>query len=230
MSSTSDDWPIEAIPREWIDKLWLKMRTYYGNKLADLWMGQDTEAVKREWGIALAKLTPDQVRRGVEALQHQDWPPTLPMFIGLCQPPIEPVKAYYEAVAGLQARSYGEVGRWSHPAIFWAAARMSHDLRSCSFSQIRDRWEVTLKDELAKGSWGKIETPALQITNAVSQRAPSEHNAHMLDALHKLVSANPGTHPDPKAWAHKIIERAKDPKQGITQAVLYIAQDALKKP
>ena len=228
MSSMSDDWPVEAIPRRWIESLWTKMATYYGSKFADLWAGTDEEMVQREWAIAMAKLTPDQLRRGADALASQAWPPTLPMFLLLCHPPVEPVKAYYEAVAGLQARSMGELGRWSHPAIFWAAARMSHELRSCSFSQVKDRWEVALKDELSKNGWPDIELPALQLSGPRNAPTDRERGKQLLVAVRNIVNASPTHDANPKQWAHNIIEKAKQPKHGLSQAVIDMAQDALK--
>ena len=37
----------------------------------------------REWSRALADMTPEQIRRGLDNLRS-DWPPTLPEFRALC--------------------------------------------------------------------------------------------------------------------------------------------------
>jgi hypothetical protein len=227
MPSTSD-WPTNAIPRRWIEALWAEMATAYGSKLADLWAGQDIETVQRDWAIKMAKLTPEQIRRGRNALTSQAWPPTLPMFLLLCQPPVEPVKAYYEAIAGLQARSLGEMGHWSHPAIFWAAARMQHDLRSCAYSQIRERWEVALKDELSKNGWPDITAPALALAApGTNHETSKERGRELLSAVRNIVNKSQND-TNPKQWAHNIIEKSKQPNHGLTQAVIDIAQEALK--
>lgn len=44
--------------------------------------GIEADAV-REWSRALADMTPDQIRRGLDSLRSE-WPPTLPEFKALC--------------------------------------------------------------------------------------------------------------------------------------------------
>jgi hypothetical protein len=98
-----------------------------------MWRDTNIELVKQLWADEMGKLSNDDLRRGYGALMSRDWPPSLPEFIKLCRPTIDPTVAYYEAVAGMQARERGEVGKWSHPAIFWAAVQISaFDLKNQS--------------------------------------------------------------------------------------------------
>lgn len=224
MSSTSDrEWPEGAIPAEWIDSLWQRMLAYYGARFADMWRDTDTESIKRLWAKQLGKLTREQLCRGVAALEHAKWPPTLPEFVAMCSPAPNSVEAYYEAIAGLQERSKGDLGTWSHPAVFWAAAGMAHDLRSMSFSQVRERWEAALRAEWAKGQWEPIPTPDKMLPPPPKSATP-KHKVN-LRAVFKPTDPDAFDH---QRWARRILERAKQPNHGLSEIQIEMAQNALK--
>ena len=86
---------INAIPDHWIDALFAKMSTYYGNKFADMWRDGNMQAIKAVWAQECLKLSREEFTRGANALMAQEWPPTLPQFIKLCRPAIDAVAAYY---------------------------------------------------------------------------------------------------------------------------------------
>ena len=154
----------EPLPTAWIEKLFDRMAALYGNKFADMWRGSDVAMVKELWAQELGKLTRDEVTKGAQALMTLEWPPTLPQFIKLCRPPLDAQKAFVEALNGLVARDRGEVGVWSHPAIFWATTRIgAFDMKNSTYPQIMGRWQAALEDELAKKEWTEIPKPALQI-------------------------------------------------------------------
>jgi len=79
------DWPLNAIPRPWVEKLFRMMFSTYGAKFADLWRGINLDDVKRSWGIELNKLSPEQLKAGMENLMALPKAPNLPEFIGHCR-------------------------------------------------------------------------------------------------------------------------------------------------
>ncbi|MFY3433924.1 hypothetical protein ACOTI9_14855 [Achromobacter mucicolens] len=136
------------------------MHLLYGAKFAQQWEGLTPRELKDSWNQKLAGLDEAQVRRGLVACMTREWPPTLPEFVKLCCPWMAPEVAYHEAVRGTSARKRGELGIWSHPAVYWAAVGVSTvDLLSSTYGSIKARWEKTLSDELAKGAWPDIPEP-----------------------------------------------------------------------
>lgn len=81
----SDDWPQNAVPRKWIEKLFSQMSAYWGSRFADAWRGTELIEVQKAWGIQLQKLSGKEWNAGVKALINQKFPPTLPEFFALCK-------------------------------------------------------------------------------------------------------------------------------------------------
>jgi hypothetical protein len=59
-----------------------RLQAIYGARWTASIDGIEADAV-REWSRALADMTPEQIRRGLDNLRS-DWPPTLPEFKALC--------------------------------------------------------------------------------------------------------------------------------------------------
>ncbi|CAB3635626.1 hypothetical protein [Achromobacter pestifer] len=137
-----------------------EMLLLYGAKFAQQWEGLTPRELKDSWNQKLAGLDEMHVRRGLMACLTREWPPTMPEFLKLCCPWLTPEVAYHEAVRGLSARRRGELGMWSHPAVYWAAVGVSTvDLLNSTYGAIKARWERTLADELGKGTWAAIPEP-----------------------------------------------------------------------
>jgi hypothetical protein len=224
-SSTST----EALPIRWIESLFNKMLLDYGRKFTDQWAGPDPVKLKQHWANELAGYTNAELKRGHDALAGRDWPPTLPEFKRMCRPAVDSVAAYYEAVAGVNARDRGEMGQWSHPAIFWASVRMAFDLKGLTFSAVKDRWEAALHAELDKGQWADIPQPALALP------APGKAFISREDALKRLAELNASAvvkknrdGNDQRAWIGKILERAKRKDPTLPGISLRFAKEALE--
>src|SRR5690606_4326501 len=128
-----------------------EMMLLYGAKFAQQWAGLTPREIKAAWNQKLQGFTPEEIRRGLQSCLAHDWPPTLPEFIRMCRPSLNAEAAYHEAVAGMAARTKGERGEWSHPAVYWAAVRVtSHDLLSMGWQAIRARWEAAYRDVMSK--------------------------------------------------------------------------------
>lgn len=184
-----------------------EMHLLYGAKFAQQWEGLTPRELKDSWNQKLAGLDEAQVRRGLVACMTREWPPTLPEFVKLCCPWMSPEVAYHEAVRGMSARKRGEIGIWSHPAVYWAAVGVSTvDLLSSTYGSIKARWEKTLSDELAKGAWPDIPEPR-QALPAPGQTLATK--AEAAAALKKMGAdkALDQTGRNARRWVEKLDER-----------------------
>src|SRR6266404_5603808 len=121
-----------------IDWLFGELYGMYGNQFLDKFRSGhivddvDTgiENMKIVWTekIRSRHMTMGELKRGLSACDRVKFPPSWSEFLELCKPSVDPLTAYYEAVAGVQARAAGEMGTWSHPAIYWAAMPLAFDL------------------------------------------------------------------------------------------------------
>lgn len=184
-----------------------KWRSNFPNQQAiDNWMVSWAEAFEEE-GI-----TPADVKAGLKACRTRyEWPPSCAEFIKACKPEVDPLVAYYEAVAGCQARAKGELGEWSHPAIYWATVKVSaFDLLEQSYSSLKHRWDKALSDELAKREWEPVPQPMLALP------APGKSDAAKAEATKMIQSLEAGgvikstnTRTDHKRWIKKVLDSPK---------------------
>jgi hypothetical protein len=179
----------------------------YGKKFTDQWGATSTDELVQHWAQELAGYLPLEIARGLKALESRDWPPTLPEFKKLCRAPLDSVKAYYEAVAGVQARATGEYGKWSHPAIYWAAMPLSFELRESTYSQVKARWEAALTAQLDQGEWTEIPQPMVALPAPGKAKTSREEAAQRLRELGAATVVNDGAGRDAKRWARKLLER-----------------------
>lgn len=154
-----------------------EMRLMYGAKFGQQWQGLTPRELKDSWDQKLAGMTEAEIRTGLVACLSRDWPPTVPEFLRLCRPWMNPEVAYHEAVQGMSSRRRGEIGQWSHPAIYWAAvATGAHDLLNSTYSVMKARWDRAFALELEKQQWHEIPAvrdalPAPGQTMATKQEA-----------------------------------------------------------
>ena len=216
----------EPLPTAWIEKLFERMTALYGSKFADMWRGTDPEQVKALWSQELGKLSREEVTKGAQALMTLEWPPSLPQFINLCRPKLDAQKAFTEALNGLMARDRGEVGVWSHPAVFWAAVRVgAFDIKNATYPQIKGRWESALGDELEKSQWPEIPKPVVSLPPVkVSAEVAQKYLAKM--QVHKSESSQI----DHKRWAKKIMERHEHGDKSLLPVQVSMAKAALNAP
>lgn len=150
--------------RDLIEQVSAHMLHTYGKRFTDLWGATKPGAWVSYWAEQLAGYSDAEIRRGLAGLDGREWPPTLPEFKRLCRPPIDPQAAFYEALAGILARERGDIGEWSHPAIYWAAVKVgAFDLKNTGYGQIQKRWEAALQAVLDAGGYEPIPRPALAL-------------------------------------------------------------------
>ncbi|NGZ86425.1 hypothetical protein [Duganella aceris] len=221
--STSTPWPAEAIPKHWIESLFKKMAFTYGTKLADQWRGTDTAGVKQHWALELGALTNAQLCAGVAALNTRPWPPTLPEFIAMCRPPVDPIVAFHEAAEQGARRDRGEPDTWSTPAIYWAWVRVGRrEVATQPYAVLRTRWEAALIAELGKAEIEQVPAPAPQLP-APGKSATAPAKARELLARMKLKDQNTKPEGDGRKWARDVLARG----DAASIHCVKIAQQAL---
>lgn len=205
--STSTPWPAEAIPKRWIEALFNKMAFTYGAKFADQWRGTNTAGVKQHWAEALGALTTEQLTAGVAALNARPWPPTLPEFIALCRPPVDPIVAFHEAVVQGGRRDRGEPDVWSTPAVYWAWVQVGRrEVATQPYAALRSRWEAALTAELGKGEIVPVPAPAVQLpAPGKCTTAPAKAKALLATLKVKDMRAKPEG--DGRQWARDVLAR-----------------------
>lgn len=228
ISSTSTDWPLNAMPQRWIQKLFNEMLMAYGKKFTDQWQGADATELQKHWALKLAGLSGEELKRGVGKLDAREWPPTLPEFIKLCRPEVDPFVIYCEAVAGVAARNRGEVGKWSHPAVYWASVGMAFDLGSQTYAQIRVRWETALAEQMSRGEWPEIPQPVLALNAPGKSVLSKEKAAEMIQELGAVgIGKTYEQEMDHKSWAKHIMKREQIGDRTLTHVQVRFAKEAL---
>jgi len=205
-----------------------KMLLDYGKKFTDQWGGADTDELIAHWAREMATYTGAEIKRGLAAMESRDWPPTLPEFKKMCRAPLDALVAYYEAVAGVQARAAGAFGKWSHPAVYWAAMPLAFDLGSQTYSQIKPRWERAIYEQMDKSEWPEIPNAMLAL-NAPGASQPSREQAQkMLSALKATVITKRSTDKiDHRAWAKRILDRESAGDKSLSLLQVRFAKEAM---
>lgn len=204
------------------------MQMDYGKKFTDQWGALNSAAMASHWEYELDGYTPNEIQRGIIAMENKDWPPTLPEFKKMCRPPVDAMPAYYEALAGLEARGKGEAGTWSHPAIYWAASSMRVDLMAQPYAQIKDRWATVLAGQMNMGAWADIPPPRVMLPAPDQSANARQHAQEMLRKLGAsgIIKRQPGG--DPKAWAKRILDRAARGDKALLPIQIKFAEMALE--
>jgi hypothetical protein len=161
----------------------------YGQKFTDQWRGVDPTYLKTVWAEELASYSADEIKRGLSACRTRPWPPTLPEFLTLCRPPIDPEAAFIEAVRELRKRDSNE-DTWSHPAIFWTTRHFAtQDLMGAAYMTIKNRWGQALAAELAKGQWPEIPERTIALPAPGKTMANPEKVKEILAGLRARMEA-----------------------------------------
>lgn len=79
------EWPLNALPKHWMEALFAKMVAFYGSRFASMWQGSNSTEVQKVWAVELFKLSREQLKAGSDSLSALPKPPTLPEFIALCK-------------------------------------------------------------------------------------------------------------------------------------------------
>jgi hypothetical protein len=220
----------QAIPSSWVERLFDRMLLTYGKKFTDQWGGADPDKLIAHWAQELGGFSNEEIKRGYDHLEARDWPPTLPEFKKMCRPPLDATLAYYEAMTGIQARDRGEVGVWSHPAVYWAMVKIgAYDMLNFPYSQVRTRWESIFADEMEKGAWADIPKPMLALPAPGTTKTDKEAATKMLQQLGAGgVLKSPEGKRDHKAWIKRAMERKASGDKTLPDITFKFAKEAMK--
>lgn len=201
-----------------------KWRANFANQQAiDNWAESWVEAFEEE-GITAA-----DVKAGLrECRKRFAWPPSCAEFIQACKPSLDPLKAYHEAVAGLEARGKGELGVWSHPAVYWAASLLKSDLMGQTYAQVKSKWEQVLKGQMERTEWAEIPPARLALPAPDTSPAAKEHAAKMvreLGASGAIKKSSDGI--NHLRWAQNIITRLLNKDKSLSMIQIQFAKTAL---
>lgn len=179
-----------------------------------------------EWAEAfeLEKINPKDIKGGLAAIRTKyEKPPSLAQFLKACKPEVDPFVLYCEAVAGVSERKQGKPGKWSHPAVYWAAMPLSFDLATQTYAQVSGRFYQALNEEMSKMEWPPIPEPVLALPEPGKSPTSKEHAAKMIE---ELGAAGIGKPTEDTVWYHKILKREKAGDKSVSLIQLRFAQEA----
>lgn len=212
------------IPTPWASKLIGRLKGLYGAQFDRQWEGVKAENLITVWAEELAGYTGPEIARGLEGCRSKKFPPTIPEFLLMCRPELDAATAHQEAVQGVEARRRGEVGQWSHPAVYWASVKVGqHDLLNMGWQAIKGRWEKALREQFAKGEWDPVPAPAVALPAPGKTLVTKEEAAARLAEMGAGQVVNPKT--NHRAWIDRVLEREKRGEK-VPHGVLKAAKDA----
>jgi len=168
-----------------VAELFERLAAILGSGMANVYASADPQRVREEWAQALAGFTADEVKRGLAACRTRKFAPALGEFLHLCRPALDPEVAWIEAERGMAAQGSGQRFEWSHPAVYWAARELQHELRSATFAQCRKRWDWQLAREWEKGAWADPPDPT-QVALPAPKPAPTVTPEQVAEARARL--------------------------------------------
>lgn len=178
-----------VLPFPWVKRIFQRLGAMYGERFHKQWGDIPGEEVVQVWAEELAGFTAEEIATGLNACKLREWPPTLPEFLRLCRPWMASELAYYEAVKGMVERNRGEVGKWSHPAIYWAAVGIgAQTLLSSTYGSIKAVWDKAFGEEMAKGEWAAIPQPAPALPAPGQTQATKEEAAAALQQIMAILT------------------------------------------
>ncbi|MTW11414.1 hypothetical protein GM658_12485 [Pseudoduganella eburnea] len=167
--------PHQALPISWVESLFKRMHFSYGARFADMWAGVNPDEMKQHWAQRLGELSRSELATGYRMLESRDWPPTLPEFIKLCRPNLDPEPAFYEALAQGIKRERADPHDpdvWSHPAIYWAWVKIgAFAIANQGYEALRPRWVDALRHY--------VELPGLEAVPEKRQELPAPGKARL---------------------------------------------------
>jgi hypothetical protein len=196
-----------------------KWRSNFASQEAiDNWMVSWAEAFADE-GIQ-----PSDIKAGLKACRSKyEWPPSCAEFIKACKPSVDSMTAYYQALAGIEARKRGEEGQWSHPAVYWAAMPLAFDLGSQTFSQMKGRWEQALAEQMGRGEWPAIPKAMVAIAAPGKSLLSRENATAMVAELGLKLQKTNHT-----VWYENILERVKRGDKTLSMVQINFAKEAAR--
>lgn len=139
----------------------------------------------------MAGYSAPEIKRGLDACLTRVYPPTLPEFLTLCRPKLDPESAYVEACKQISARDNGS-DTWSNPAIYWAAREYGvHELRQSTWASAKVRWCRVLDEQLAKPEQLPVPAKMVALPEPGAGTADPAKVAAALETLRAALKSRP---------------------------------------
>lgn len=184
------------------DYVLLRLSALWPGKVArKLGTDEEVDAWCRELDEAIARhrFTKVDVDAGINrAVAVLEWPPLdIHALIRLFSPVHDFEAAFKEARANAYALQLGDVVKWSHPALYFAADRFGwFPLRNAAYEHERERWETVLLEVLAWGQWPEPVTQYLPTEGGLqTRRVQLSALALAREKIRRAAAAGPVVHP-----------------------------------
>lgn len=189
-------------------------------------LAKERLAKKIEWANAIQGYTPKMIKRGIEKTMGNTFPPTLGNFLAACKMSAE--EAFYEAQAGISARSQGRFGEWTCLAVYHAAVEFGlSELKTSNWNFQKARWtrfydanfEKQLKDEL-----GAI-PPPISTDNRIDYQPTNERAPEVAEKIEQITQKTKHTFSNAISWAMRCIsmsaaQKLADGLNGVHKSTL----------
>jgi len=208
ISSTS---PQQALPISWVESLFKRMHFAYGTRFVDMWAGVNPDEMKTYWAQRLGELSRSELATGYRMLESRDWPPTMPEFIKLCRPNLDPEPAFHEALLQGMKRQRADPNDpdvWSHPAIYWAWVRVgAFAMTNQGYEVVRPRWIEALRHYAEQADLPPVPVKRREISAPGKARLRPERARELLSQLKlKAMPWRTGVGGQ-TGWAHTILDK-----------------------
>ena len=141
-------------------------------------------------GLSARQVSRELVEAGMWRIQAEgaEWPPLeVPKLLRYFSPVPDYHAAFVEAQGHAVALLYGEPvppGKWSHPAVYWAAERFDWwELRNASWPGAAKRWAQKLEEVLAWGEWPPVVVHALPDERRLQTREVQQRELAKMRAM-----------------------------------------------
>jgi len=213
------------LPHAWAIKLIQRLVMTYGTRFWQAYEGITEAELAQHWAEELASFEGAEIAAGLSACKTRPWPPTLPEFMALCRPWMEPEIAFQQAVKGLMARKQGKRGYWAHPAVYWTAVRIGeHDMLAGNWQTLKTRWEAAFRHLLAQADLLPVPEPAQALPAPGQTRTDRQTAQAQCQKIQRMAAQALNTQQaDKLQWARNILANPK----GRTLTVIQMARRAL---
>lgn len=194
----------KQLPLSWVNRIFEIFIKTYGSEFEYKFGGTSNLELKVFWAEKLGGFDAVELKRGLDALSFEPKCPSLTRFMQLCRPALEPEAAWIEGQREYGNREAGRKFNFSHPAIFWAIAKVGeNDFKTLKYEQIKERWKTALRDVFDYGGYLTIPALIKNEPEPVSQELATSLAEENIPILKKM---NLSEKNDQKNWAHKILQ------------------------
>ncbi|OWY39357.1 hypothetical protein CEK28_08535 [Xenophilus sp. AP218F] len=126
--------------------------------------GEDPAETRRQWALGLMGFSDAEIERGVQACRVRggDWPPTLPVFRGMCRPYRQLFEHGMQQMArqDLPMLPHEQAPRWATPAQYWALRSIwTRACAASNYDAIAALWQHAYDQQCARRDLPPVPPP-----------------------------------------------------------------------